>query len=242
MAAKERVLGGHPGLYAEFPRKGGSAPTATHYCPGCGHGILHKLIGEAMADLGIQDRCVVISPVGCAVFAYYYLDCGHVQAAHGRAPAIGTGISRAEDDAIVISYQGDGDLGSIGLNETIQAANRGEKLAVFFINNSVYGMTGGQMAPTTLVGEVTSTTPAGRDPQGAGISPAHLRDPGHTKGAGLHRAGLSLGYRAHQEGPPGGAKGPGDSEGQEGICLCRAALALPHHSAHECAGDHQVPQ
>jgi 2-oxoisovalerate ferredoxin oxidoreductase beta subunit len=173
MSAKERILGGHPGIYAEFPRKGGAAPTATHYCPGCGHGILHKLIGEAMADLGIQDRCVVISPVGCAVFAYYYLDCGHVQAAHGRAPAIGTGISRAEDDAIVISYQGDGDLGSIGLNETIQAANRGEKLAVFFINNSVYGMTGGQMAPTTLIGEVTATTPAGRDPREQGY-PLHI--------------------------------------------------------------------
>ena len=174
MAAKEKVIGGgHPGIYATFPRKGGSAPTATHYCPGCGHGILHKLIGEAMADLGIQDRCVVISPVGCAVFAYYYLDCGHVQAAHGRAPAIGTGISRAEDNAVVISYQGDGDLASIGLNETIQAANRGEKLAVFFINNSVYGMTGGQMAPTTLIGEVTATTPAGRDPREQGY-PIHI--------------------------------------------------------------------
>ena len=173
MAAKEKVLGGHPGMYAQFPRKGGAAPTATHYCPGCGHGVLHKLIGEAMADLGIQDRCVVISPVGCSVFAYYYLDCGHVQAAHGRAPAIATGISRAEDNAIVISYQGDGDLGSIGLNETVQAANRGEKLAVFFVNNSVYGMTGGQMAPTTLIGEVTATTPDGRDPKDQGY-PIHI--------------------------------------------------------------------
>ncbi|MCX6673577.1 MAG: 2-oxoacid:acceptor oxidoreductase family protein [Methanothrix sp.] len=173
MAAKEKVIGGHPGIYAEFPRKGGGAPTATHYCPGCGHGILHKLIGEAVADLGIQDRCVVISPVGCAVFAYYYLDCGHVQAAHGRAPAVATGISRAEDNAVVISYQGDGDLGSIGLNETIQAANRGEKLAVFFVNNSVYGMTGGQMAPTTLIGEVTATTPNGRDAQEQGY-PIHI--------------------------------------------------------------------
>lgn len=173
MAAKEKVIGGHPGMYESFPRKGGAAPTATHYCPGCGHGILHKLIGEAMAELGIQDRCVVISPVGCAVFAYYYLDCGHVQAAHGRAPAIATGISRAEDNAIVISYQGDGDLASIGLNETIQAANRGEKLAVFFINNTVYGMTGGQMAPTTLIGEVTATTPQGRDPRDMGY-PMHI--------------------------------------------------------------------
>jgi 2-oxoisovalerate ferredoxin oxidoreductase beta subunit len=173
MAAKEKVIGGHKGIYDEFPRKGGSAITATHYCPGCGHGILHKLIGEAMADLGIQDRCVVLSPVGCAVFAYYYLDCGHLQCAHGRAPAIATGISRAEDNAIVMAYQGDGDLASIGLNETIQAANRGEKLAVFFINNTVYGMTGGQMAPTTLIGEVTATTPTGRDPRDMGY-PIHI--------------------------------------------------------------------
>jgi 2-oxoisovalerate ferredoxin oxidoreductase beta subunit len=173
MAAKEKIIGGHPGIYEEFPRKGGAAPTATHYCPGCGHGVLHKLIGEAMADLGIQDRCVVLSPVGCSVFAYYYLDCGHMQCAHGRAPAIATGISRAEDNAIVISYQGDGDLASIGLNETIQAANRGEKLAVFFINNTVYGMTGGQMAPTTLIGEVTATTPTGRDPRDMGY-PIHI--------------------------------------------------------------------
>ncbi|NPV61648.1 MAG: ketoisovalerate oxidoreductase [Methanotrichaceae archaeon] len=173
MAAKEKIIGGHSGMYPSFPRKGGAAPTATHYCPGCGHGVLHKLIGEAMADLGIQDRCVVISPVGCAVFAYYYLDCGHFQAAHGRAPAIATGVSRAEDDAILISYQGDGDLASIGLNETLQAANRGEKLAVFFVNNTVYGMTGGQMAPTTLIGEVTATTPAGRNPVECGY-PTHI--------------------------------------------------------------------
>src|SRR5512136_1795843 len=173
MVAKKRIIGGHPGMYDAFPRKGGSAPTATHYCAGCGHGILHKLIGEAMADLGIQDRCVVMSPVGCAVFAYYYLDCGNIQAAHGRAPAVATGHSRAEDNAILISYQGDGDLASIGLNETIQAANRGEKMAVFFINNTVYGMTGGQMAATTLIGEVTATTPAGRDPRDQGY-PIHV--------------------------------------------------------------------
>jgi len=161
------------GLYPSFPRKGGSAPTATHYCPGCGHGVLHKLIGEAMADLGIQERSVMISPVGCAVFAYYYFDCGNLQVAHGRAPAVGTGLSRALRHAVVVSYQGDGDLASIGLNETLQAANRGERMAVFFVNNTVYGMTGGQMAPTTLVGEKTVTSPGGRDPQGAGY-PLHL--------------------------------------------------------------------
>ena len=170
---KEKVIGRPAGLYEEYPRKGGSAQTATHYCPGCGHGILHKLIGEAMGDLGIQDRTIMISPVGCAVFAYYYFDCGNLQVAHGRAPAVATGASRAQDNAIVISYQGDGDLASIGLNETIQAANRGEKLAVFFVNNTVYGMTGGQMAPTTLVGEKTVTCPEGRDPRYAGY-PLHM--------------------------------------------------------------------
>lgn len=159
----------------EFPRKGGSASTATHCCPGCGHGILHKLIGEAIDELNIQDRIIMASPVGCAVFAYYYFDCGHVQVAHGRAPAVGTGISRAEDNAIVILYQGDGDLASIGLNETIQAANRREKMAVFFINNTVYGMTGGQMAPTTLVGEVTVTCQEGRDPRFTGY-PLHMSE------------------------------------------------------------------
>jgi 2-oxoisovalerate ferredoxin oxidoreductase beta subunit len=173
MAVKEKVIGGHPGLYATFPRKGGSAPTATHYCAGCGHGILHKLIGEAIRDLGIQDRCVVLSPVGCALFAYYYIDCGNIAVSHGRAPAVATGVSRAEDNAIVISYQGDGDLASIGLNETIQAANRGEKMVVFFVNNTVYGMTGGQMAPTTLIGEITTTTPTGRDPNEQGY-PIHV--------------------------------------------------------------------
>jgi 2-oxoisovalerate ferredoxin oxidoreductase beta subunit len=161
------------GLYSEFSRKGGAAPTATHYCPGCGHGVIHKLIGEAMHDFEIQDRTVMISPVGCAVFAYYYFDCGNIQVAHGRAPAVGTGVSRAQDDSIVISYQGDGDLASIGLNETMQAANRGEKMAVFFVNNTVYGMTGGQMAPTTLIGEKTVTCPDGRDPRFAGY-PLHM--------------------------------------------------------------------
>jgi len=171
----EKIIKKPDSMLDEYLRKGGSAPTATHYCPGCGHGILHKLIGEAIDELGIQDRTVMTSPVGCAVFAYYYFDCGHVQVAHGRAPAVGTGLSRAEEDAVVILYQGDGDLASIGLNETIQAANRGEKMAVFFVNNTVYGMTGGQMAPTTLVGEVTVTCPTGRDPRYMGY-PMHMAE------------------------------------------------------------------
>lgn len=163
------------GLYKTFPRKGGAAQTATHYCPGCEHGVLHKLIGEALADLDLQDRTIVISPVGCGVFAYYYFDTGNVQVAHGRAAAVGTGISRTQNNAVVVSYQGDGDLASIGLNETLQAANRGEKIAVFFVNNTVYGMTGGQMAPTTLVGSKTITSPEGRDPVQAGY-PLHMAE------------------------------------------------------------------
>ncbi|MDR0362706.1 MAG: 2-oxoacid:acceptor oxidoreductase family protein [Planctomycetota bacterium] len=160
-------------INAVFTRKGGAAPTATHYCPGCGHGVIHKLIGEAMDGLAIRERTIMISPVGCAVFAYYYFNCGNLQCAHGRAPAVGTGLSRARDNAVVVSYQGDGDLASIGMNETIQAANRGEKLAVFFVNNTVYGMTGGQMAPTTMAGEVTATSPRGRDTREAGY-PIHM--------------------------------------------------------------------
>ncbi|MBZ3935449.1 2-oxoacid:acceptor oxidoreductase family protein [Methanimicrococcus blatticola] len=170
---QEKVFKRPESMNEVYFRKGGAAPTATHYCPGCGHGVIHKLIGEAIDDLEIQDRSVLISPVGCAVFAYYYFDFGNVQVAHGRAPAVGTGISRAQDNAVVISYQGDGDLASIGLNETIQAANRGEKMAVFFVNNTVYGMTGGQMAPTTLVGEKTVTCQDGRDPNFAGY-PLHM--------------------------------------------------------------------
>ena len=163
------------GLYKTFPRKGGSAQTATHYCPGCEHGVLQKMIGEALADMELQDRTIMISPVGCSVFAYYYFDTGNMQVAHGRAAAVGTGISRTKDQAVVVSYQGDGDLASIGLNETMQAANRGEKIAVFFVNNTVYGMTGGQMAPTTLIGEKTETSPKGREALHAGY-PLHMAE------------------------------------------------------------------
>lgn len=148
-------------FYGAFERKPGDHLT-THYCPGCGHGHVHKYIAEALDDLGIQDRTVVVSPVGCSVFAYYYFDVGNVQAAHGRAPAVATAIKRALPDSIVISYQGDGDLGAIGGNEILHAANRGENITVFFINNAIYGMTGGQMAPTSLVGQKTTTSPEGR--------------------------------------------------------------------------------
>ncbi|HEX9049646.1 MAG TPA: 2-oxoacid:acceptor oxidoreductase family protein [Anaeromyxobacter sp.] len=135
---------------------------ATHYCAGCGHGLVHRYLAEAIEELGIQDRTVAISPVGCAVFMYYYLDVGNTQAAHGRAPAVALGHKLANPEAVVISYQGDGDLAAIGLLEIMQTAQLGVPLAVIFVNNAVYGMTGGQLAPTTLSGQRTTTTPEGR--------------------------------------------------------------------------------
>jgi len=149
-------------LYETFDRKG-SGETCTHYCPGCGHGTIQKLIAEAIDSLGIQDRTIFLSPVGCAVFAYYYYDTGNIQCSHGRAPAVATGVKRTRKDAVVISYQGDGDLAGIGMTEIMHAANRGEHITVFFVNNAIYGMTGGQMAPTTPLGLKTLTTPFGRD-------------------------------------------------------------------------------
>jgi len=137
--------------------------TVTHYCPGCGHGIVHKILAEAIDTLGIRERCIGIAPVGCAVLAYFYLRCDITEAAHGRAGAVATGIKRVMPDRIVFAYQGDGDLAAIGLNETMHAANRGENITVIFVNNAVYGMTGGQMAPTTMTGQKTVTCPDGRD-------------------------------------------------------------------------------
>jgi 2-oxoisovalerate ferredoxin oxidoreductase beta subunit len=136
---------------------------STHYCPGCGHGLAHKYIADAIEELGVQDRTVAISPVGCSVFLYYYLDVGNSQAAHGRAPAVALGHKVANPESIVISYQGDGDLASIGLAEIMSVAQQGIPITVVFINNAIYGMTGGQMAPTTLSGQKTTTSPYGRD-------------------------------------------------------------------------------
>ena len=134
----------------------------THYCPGCGHGIVHRVICEVVDDLGIREKLIGIAPVGCAVIAYDYWDFDVTEAAHGRVPAVATGIKRSLPDRIVFGYQGDGDLGAIGTAEIIHAANRGENITIIFINNTVYGMTGGQMAPTTLLNQKTATTPSGR--------------------------------------------------------------------------------
>ncbi|MFO7886647.1 MAG: thiamine pyrophosphate-dependent enzyme [Desulfobacteraceae bacterium] len=135
----------------------------THYCPGCTHGIIHRLVAEAIDDLGIRGRTVGIAPVGCAVLAYNYFTCDFQEAAHGRAPAMATGIKRVRPDLIAFTYQGDGDLASIGMGEIVHAANRGEKFTTIFVNNAIYGMTGGQMAPTTMPGQKATTAPFGRD-------------------------------------------------------------------------------
>ena len=157
-----------PAFYDRYERKG-ELQQQTHYCPGCGHGVVHKLIAEGLTELGLKDRTVLVSPVGCSVFAYYYFDVGNVQAAHGRASAVATALKRAHPESIVISYQGDGDLAAIGTAEIVHAANRGENICVFFVNNSIYGMTGGQLAPTTLVGQYSTTSPWGRRPNNDGL-------------------------------------------------------------------------
>jgi 2-oxoglutarate ferredoxin oxidoreductase subunit beta len=140
-----------------------------HYCPGCGHGIIHKLLAQAIDELGIREKSILVSPVGCSVLIYFYLDLDSCEAAHGRAQAVATGLKRARPQCVVISYQGDGDLLAIGTAETIHAANRGENFTTVFVNNAIYGMTGGQMAPTTLAGQKTKTSPYGRNPAEAGL-------------------------------------------------------------------------
>jgi 2-oxoisovalerate ferredoxin oxidoreductase beta subunit len=156
------VVAGKPkSFYGLYERKG-ELRHQTHYCPGCGHGIIHKMLAIVIDELGIQDRTILISPVGCSVFAYYYFDVGNIQAAHGRAPAVATAVKRSRPGSIVVSYQGDGDLSAIGSAEILHAANRGENITAIFVNNAIYSMTGGQVAPTSLLGQKSTTTPNGR--------------------------------------------------------------------------------
>lgn len=140
-----------------------------HYCPGCTHGIIHRLVAEALDELGVKGRAIGVASVGCSVFSYNYFNCDMVQAAHGRAPAVATGVKRSDPNNIVFTYQGDGDLAAIGTAETVHSAARGENITVIFVNNAIYGMTGGQMAPTTLPGQVTQTSPYGRDTNTVGF-------------------------------------------------------------------------
>src|SRR5579863_7339616 len=178
-------------FYPRYERKD-ELQHQTHYCPGCGHGIIHKMVARAIDELGIQDRTVLISPVGCSVFAYYYFDVGNVQAAHGRAPAVGTAIKRSHPGSILISYQGDGDLSAIGSAEILHAANRGENITAIFVNNAVYSMTGGQAAPTTLLGQKTTTTPDGRNAATEGY-PLHVSELLATLDAPVYIERVALG-------------------------------------------------
>jgi 2-oxoglutarate ferredoxin oxidoreductase subunit beta len=164
----------------------------THYCPGCTHGIIHRLIAEVLDELGLRERTIGIAPVGCSVLCYNYFYCDFQEAAHGRAPALATGIKRVLPDRIVFTYQGDGDLASIGTAEILHAANRGEKFTTIFVNNAIYGMTGGQMAPTTMPNQVTTTSPKGRDvnlmgwPIPMAELIAELRTPGYVERVAVH--------------------------------------------------------
>jgi len=191
MSDYELVEHKSPVFYNLYERKDELQHT-THYCPGCGHGVAHKLIADAIAELGVQDRTILVSPVGCSVFAYYYFDVGNFQAAHGRAPAVATAAKRSNPDSIVISYQGDGDLAAIGTAEIVHAANRGENITVFFMNNSIYGMTGGQMAPTTLVGQASTTSPWGRRANNEGF-PIKMAEMLSTLEAPVYIERVSLG-------------------------------------------------
>ena len=152
-----------------FEKPKGLADVPLHYCPGCTHGIIHRLVAEVIDELGIEGKTVGVAPVGCSVFAYNYFNCDMIEAAHGRAPAVATGVKRSYPENIVFTYQGDGDLAAIGTAETVHSAARGENITIIFVNNAIYGMTGGQMAPTTLPGQVTQTSPYGRNPEQVGL-------------------------------------------------------------------------
>ena len=174
MAEYEVAHGRAKSFYERYERKE-ELQHQTHFCPGCGHGTVHKMLAKAIDELGVQDRTIMVGPVGCGVFTYYYFDVGNVQAAHGRAPAVATAMKRSRPESIVISYQGDGDLSAIGSAEILHAANRGENITVIFVNNAIYSMTGGQAAPTTLLGQKSTTTPNGRSAATEGY-PLHVSE------------------------------------------------------------------
>src|ERR1035438_6702636 len=175
LISEYEVVHAKPKAFYETYERKDELQHQTHYCPGCGHGTIHKMLARAIDELGIQDRTILVSPVGCSVFAYYYFDVGNVQAAHGRAPAVATGLKRSRPGSIVIGYQGDGDLSAIGSAEILHAANRGENITVIFVNNAIYSMTGGQAAPTTLLGQKSTTTPNGRSAATEGY-PLHVSE------------------------------------------------------------------
>lgn len=179
-----------------FKKTGMLTDTVMHYCPGCTHGVIHRLVAEVIEEMGMHEKAVGIAPVGCAVFAYRYFNCDMFEAAHGRAPAVATGVKRARPDSCVFTYQGDGDLASIGAAEIVHAAHRGEKITTIFVNNAIYGMTGGQMAPTTLVGQKTTTSPYGRDKDWCG-SPIRVSEMLATIDGAAHVERVALNTNAN---------------------------------------------
>lgn len=174
----------------------GMTPVTTHYCPGCTHGIAHRIIMEVLDEMGRLGDAIGVAPIGCTVLAHQYLNVDMLEAAHGRAPAVASGIRRAQPDKLVFTYQGDGDLASIGTAEIVHAAHRGEKFCTFFINNAIYGMTGGQMAPTTLIGQKTTTSPEGRTVEQAGM-PIHVSEMLATIDGAVYVERVSLDSPAH---------------------------------------------
>jgi 2-oxoglutarate ferredoxin oxidoreductase subunit beta len=230
-----------------YERPESLSDTPSHYCPGCTHGVAHRLIAEVMDEMGIREKTIGVAPVGCSVFAYNYFDCDFVEAAHGRAPAMATGVKRVLPDRVVFTYQGDGDLASIGMGEIMHAAVRGENITVIFINNAIYGMTGGQMAPTTLPGQKTTSSPYGRDVEqmgfpirmaevlsgldGAGyVVRRSLHDPKNIR---LAKKAIRLAFEAQQ-------RGLGFSM-VELLSTCPTNWGLTPLSALEWVEEHMVP-
>ena len=206
-----------------FARPQSLAPVTTHYCPGCTHGVIHRLVAEVIDELGVRDRTVGVAPVGCSVLAYNYFNTDFHEASHGRAPAVATGIKRARPDLIVFTYQGDGDLASIGMAEIVHCANRGEKVTVVFVNNAIYGMTGGQMAPTTMPGQVATTCPLGRD-----VDPGRAPDPRRRDALDAAHAGV----RGARLGPHAAARGHDQGDAAAGVPLpARRHLLLARRGA-----------
>ena len=218
-----------------------------HYCPGCPHGIIHRLVAEVMDELGIEGKAIGVAPVGCAVMAYDYFSCDMIESAHGRAPAVATGIKRANPENIVFTYQGDGDLASIGMAETVHAAARNENITVIFINNAIYGMTGGQMAPTSLPGQVTQTSPYGRDTAHCGFpvkvsemlsqleGPQYIERVAVTSVAGIRKAKKAI-YKAFKN----QVEGKGFSL-VEVISTCPTNWGLTPEKAMQWANDNMIP-
>ena len=214
-----------------YEKSRGLTDVEFHYCPGCHHGIIHKLVAESLVELGLLDDAIGVCPVGCSVFAYKYFNCDMQEAAHGRAPAVATGIKRTHPHQAVFTYQGDGDLASIGAAEIVHAAMRGEKFTTIFVNNAIYGMTGGQMAPTTLIGQKATTCQEGRTREQAGM-PIRMAEMLSTLDGCAYAERVCEG---HQEGIP-------EADERRGLHLYRGAVHLPHQLGHDAAEGQSVAE